>query len=55
MRLNRILFVINGRKEQVAFNRTADWKIQEKAPIGAAFGTDSLASAILLRRSPGDY
>lgn len=55
MQLNRILFVINGRKEHVAFNRAADWKIREKAPIGAALGTDSLASAILLRRSPSDY
>jgi len=55
MRLNRILFVINGRKEQVAFNRDADWKIREKAPIGAALGTDSLASSILLRRTPSDY
>lgn len=55
MRLNRILFVINGRKEQVAFNRDADWKIREKAPIGVALGTDSLASSILLRRSPSDY
>jgi len=55
MRLNRILFVINGRKEQVAFNRDADWKIREKAPIGVALGADSLASSILLRRSPGDY
>ena len=55
MRLNRILFVINGRKEQVAYNRAADWKIREKAPIGVALGTDSLASAIVLRRSPSDY
>jgi predicted double-glycine peptidase len=55
MLLNRILFVINGRKEQVAFNRAADWKIREKAPVGAVLGTDSLASTILLRRSPGDY
>lgn len=55
MRLNRILFVINGRKEQVAFNRDADWKIREKAPIGVALGADNLASSILLRRSPGDY
>jgi predicted double-glycine peptidase len=55
MRLNRILFVINGRKEQVAFNRDADWKIREKAPIGVALGTDSLASSIMLRRSPSDY
>jgi uncharacterized protein len=55
MLLNPILFVINGRKEQVAFNREADWKIREKAPIGAALGADSLASTILLRRSPGDY
>jgi len=55
MRLNRILFVINGRKEQVAFNRDADWKIREKAPIGVALGADSLASSILLRRSPSDY
>ncbi|MGB9130705.1 MAG: C39 family peptidase [Thiobacillus sp.] len=55
MRLNRILFVINGRKEQVAFNRAADWKIREKAPIGVALGADSLASSILLRRSPSDY
>ena len=55
MRLNRILFVINGHKEQVAFNRAADWHIREKAPIGAVLGTDSLASSILLRRSPSDY
>lgn len=55
MRLNPILFVINGRKEQVAFNRAADWKTREKAPIGAVLGTDSLASSILLRRSPSDY
>lgn len=55
MRINRILFVINGRKEQVTFNRAADWKIREKAPLGAVLGTDSLASAILLRRSPSDY
>lgn len=55
MRLNRILFVINGRKEQVAFNRDADWKIREKAPIGVALGADNLASSILLRRSPSDY
>jgi predicted double-glycine peptidase len=55
MRLNRILFVINGRKEQVAFNRDADWKIREKAPIGIALDTASLASSLLLRRSPSDY
>lgn len=55
MRLNPILFVINGRKEQVAFNRDGDWKIREKAPIGVALGADSLASSILLRRSPSDY
>lgn len=55
MRLNRILFVINGRKEQAAFNRAEDWTIREKAPIGAVLGTDSLASAILLRRSSSDY
>lgn len=55
MRLNRILFVINGRKEQAVFNRAADWKIREKAPVGSVFGMDSLASSILLRRSPGDY
>ena len=55
MRINRILFVINGRKEQVTFNRAVDWKIREKAPLGAVLGTDSLASAILLRRSPSDY
>lgn len=55
MRLNRILFVINGRKEHVAFNRDADWKIREKAPIGIALGTDSLASSILLRRASSDY
>jgi len=55
MRLNGILFVINGRKDQVVFNHTADWKIREKAPMGAALGTESLASAILLRRSSSDY
>jgi len=55
MLLNRILLVINGRKDQVAFNRPADWKIREKAPIGVALGTDNLASAIMLRRSPSDY
>lgn len=55
MRLNRILFVINGRKEQAVFNRAADWKIREKAPVGSVFRVDSLASSILLRRSPGDY
>lgn len=55
MRLNRILFVINGRKEEAAFNRSADWHVREKAPIGAALVTDSLASSLLLRRSPSDY
>ena len=55
MQINRILFVINGRKEQVAFNRAADWRVREKAPIGAALDTASLASALLLRRSPSDY
>ena len=55
MQTNRILFVINGRKEQVAFNRAADWRVREKAPIGAALDTASLASALLLRRSPSDY
>ena len=55
MRLNRLLFVINGRKEQVAFNRAADWHVREKAPIGPALDTGSLASSLLLRRSPSDY
>lgn len=55
MLLNRILLVINGRKDQMAFNRPADWKIREKAPIGVALGADNLASAIMLRRSPSDY
>jgi len=55
MQTNRILFVIKGRKEQVAFNRAADWRVREKAPIGAALDTASLASALLLRRSPSDY
>jgi len=55
MRLNRILFVINGRKEQVVFNHPADWKVREKAPVGDVLGTSSLASTLLLRRSPGDY
>jgi len=55
MQSNRILFVINGRKEQVAFNRAADWHVREKAPIGPALDTGSLASSLLLRRSPSDY
>jgi len=55
MQTNRILFVINGRKEQVAFNRAADWHVREKAPIGAALDAGSLASSLLLRRSPSDY
>jgi len=55
MQINRILFVINGRKELVAFNRAADWHVREKAPIGAALDTGSLASSLLLRRSPSDY
>ena len=55
MQINRILFVINGRKERVAFNRAADWHVREKAPIGAALDAGSLASSLLLRRSPSDY
>lgn len=55
MRLNRILFVINGRKEQVVFNHPADWKIRERAPVADVLGTSSLASTLLLRRSPSDY
>jgi len=55
MRINRILFVINGRKEKVVFNHSADWKIREKAPIGDVLGTSSLASTLLLRRSPNEF
>jgi uncharacterized protein len=55
MRINRILFVINGRKEQTVFNHPADWKIREKAPIGDVLGTSSLASAHLLRRLPNEF
>ena len=55
MRINRILFVINGRKEKIVFNHPEDWKIREEAPVGDVLGTTSLASAHLLRRSPSGF
>ena len=55
MMINKILFVINGHKEQAVFNSPRDWKVHEKAPIGMAEGPNDLANITLLRRPPGDF
>ena len=54
MRLNRILFVINGARDKAVFDSRQDWHIREKAPLGIAAGPVDLANMSLLRRSPGD-
>jgi predicted double-glycine peptidase len=52
---NNIVFVINGLNEKAAFNRSLDWHVREKAPLGLASGPDNLANVTLLRRPAGDY
>ena len=54
MRVNRILFVINGVRDKVIFDTKQDWQIREKAPLGLAAGPADLANITLLRRSPSD-
>jgi len=54
MRVNRILFVINGARDNVVFDNRQDWHIREKSPLGFAAGPVDLANMILLRRSPSD-
>ncbi len=54
MRINRILFVINGAKDKVVFDSKQDWHIREKAPLGLAAGPADLANITFLRRSPSD-
>ncbi len=55
MMINRILFVINGRNDNVVFNHPMDWRIREKAPLNMANGLGDLANSTLLRRPPGDF
>lgn len=55
MMINRIVFVINGRKGDVVFNHPSDWRVREKAPVGLASGPNDLANATLLRRQAGDF
>ena len=55
MMINKIVFVINGRNDQVVFNSPRDWKVREKAPIGLGDGPNDMANVTLLRRPPGDF
>jgi predicted double-glycine peptidase len=55
MMINRILFVINGHKEQVVFNNPKDWRVRDKAPLDTASGPSDLLNVTLLRRPPGDF
>ena len=55
MMINRILFVINGRDDEVVFNHPMDWRVREKAPVGMANSLGDLANSTLLRRPPGDF
>ena len=54
MRVNRILFVINGARDKVVFDSKQDWRIREKAPLGLAAGPADLSNTTLLRRAPSD-
>jgi len=55
MRVNGILFVIIGKREQAVFNAQNDWKTRPGAPLGTAISPDNLANVALLRRSPNDF
>jgi predicted double-glycine peptidase len=53
--INRIVFVINGKKDLAVFNHPNDWKIRELAPTHLARGNLDLSQHTLLLRPPGDY
>ncbi len=55
MRVNGILFVIIGKREQVVFNAERDWKTRPDAPLGTAISPDNLANVTLLHRTLGDF
>lgn len=54
IRVNKILFVINGARENVVFNSRQDWHVREKFPLDLATGSVDLANMTFLRRLPND-
>jgi uncharacterized protein len=55
MRVNGILFVIVGKREEAVFNAENDWKTRPGAPLGTAVSAENLANVALLRRAPNDF
>lgn len=55
MRLNRILFVINGDRDVAIFNSRADWHVREKAPLGLAPDAGNISNVTLLRGGANDF
>lgn len=55
MRLNRILFVINGARDIAIFNSRTDWHVREKAPLGLASDAGNITSVTLMRRGANDF
>lgn len=53
--INRIVFVINGRRDEAVFNHPHDWKIRESAPTQLARGPVDLSLHTYLLRPVGDY
>jgi len=53
--INRILFVIHGEQGKAVFNSRDDWHVREKAPLGLAMNSNSLANITLLRPGPNDF
>ena len=55
MRVNGVLFVINGKRDNAVFNALNDWKTKPGAPMGTAISPDNLANVALLHRAPTDF
>lgn len=51
---NGILFVIDDAKEEAVFNRSAEWRVREMAPLSAAISRDGLANITILTRPEND-
>ncbi|MES2756834.1 MAG: C39 family peptidase [Pseudomonadota bacterium] len=52
---SKLLFVIHGYKGEVAFNRSADWRVAPKAPLAEGLARASLDNISLPKFGPGDF
>lgn len=55
MWLNRIVFAVSNNRDAAAFNTSADWRADRKAPLYMAISRESLAAITLLRPGRNDF